>query len=257
MRAPWNQKCLDVRVSRTEMNRALRILDALLKALEARGHSVVISNQGSGPTALVIQGQKVKVILVEKTNRSEAELSEAEKRNSYLATESRWVYTPTGKLTFIIDEYWPEIRKKKWSDTIQKPLEDQLDEIMIGLITAVEGLRQKEIRFQEEERKRIEAELRHLEEARRRKTLEAQSDDWNRIQNIRLFLRSCEELILNRSGSIAADSVEAKWLAWANRYVDILDPLKNCDFDKRIHEFGKSLPDNHASSMPGGLDPRP
>jgi hypothetical protein len=93
---------------------------------------------------------------------------------------------------------------------------------MIGVITAAEVLRQREIRRQEERRKWEEAELRRLEETRRRKTLEAQSDTWNRIQNIRLFLRSCEELILNRSGSITADSVESKWLAWAYRYIDKL-----------------------------------
>src|SRR5262249_55477720 len=74
LRAPWNQKCLDVRISRAEMNRALRIMDALLKALEGRDHSVEISKQDSKSTVFVIHGQRVKVSLVEKTNRKENEL---------------------------------------------------------------------------------------------------------------------------------------------------------------------------------------
>jgi hypothetical protein len=254
VRAPRNQQCLDVRVSRAAMNRALRILDALLKALEARSHSVEISRQDSKSTVFVIHGQRVKVSLVEKTNRKENELSETEKRNSYLATQSRWIYIPSGKLSFIIDEYVGGGSRKTWSDTIHKPLEDQLNEIMIGMITAAEVLRQRELRFQEERRKWREAEFRHQEEMRRRKTLEAQSDAWNRIQNVQLFLRSCEELILNRSGSITADSVESKWLAWAYRYVDGLDSLKNGDLEKMIHEFGTSVSDNRAGSMPSNGD---
>jgi hypothetical protein len=236
------------------MNRALRILDALLKALEATGHSAVILNQGYDSTVLAIGGQKIKLILMEKTSRIETELSEAEKRNSYYATESHRIYTPTGKLTFIIDEYWPENCRKKWSDTKQKPLEDQLDEIMIGVIGAVEVLRQREIKRLQEEKKRIEAEFRRMKEARCRKILETQSDTWSRIQNIRLYLHSCEELILNRSRSIMTDSVEAKWLAWAHRYVDGLDPLKNGDLEKMIHEFRINLLDNCAGSTPPSSD---
>jgi hypothetical protein len=78
------------------------------------------------------------------------------------------------------------------------------------VIAAAEGLRQREIRFQEEQRKREEAELRRQQESQRRKSLEVQSEAWCRIQNIRLFLQSCEGLISNSSGSIATDSVEAK-----------------------------------------------
>lgn len=33
----WNQRCMNVRVSKTALHRALRIIDAPLKALEARG----------------------------------------------------------------------------------------------------------------------------------------------------------------------------------------------------------------------------
>jgi hypothetical protein len=241
VRAPWNQKCLDVRVSRTEMNRALRILDALLKALVSRGYSAEIFKEGPDSTAFVIQGQRVKVSLVEKTDRKENELSETEKRNSYLAMRDRWIYIPNGKLSFIIHEYCPENCRKRWSDKIQKPLEDQLNEIMIGVIVAAEGLRQREIRFQEEQRKYEEAELRRRQESQRRKSLEAQSEAWSRIQNIRLFLQSCEGLISNTSGSIVTDCVEAKWLAWAHRYLDSLDPLKNGDFEKMIHQVAASF----------------
>jgi hypothetical protein len=203
-----HQQCLDVGVSRTALNRALRILDALLKALEERGHSIEISNQGSNPTVFVIHGQKVKVSLVEKTS---------------------------GKLTFIIDEHWSDGCRQRWSDTVRKTLEDQLNEVMIGVITAAEGLRQREIRW----RKWEEEALRRRVEEQCRKSLEVQSDEWSKIQNIRLFLRSCEDLFLNRSESIAIDSIEAKWLAWAHRYVDRLDPLKNGDFEKMISLFAK------------------
>jgi len=86
-------------------------------------------------------------------------------------------------------------------------------------------------------RKWEEAERRRQVGIQCRKSLEAQSDAWGKTQNIRSFLRSCEDLLLNRSGSIAVDSAEAKWLAWAHRNVDRLDPLKNGDFEKMISMF--------------------
>lgn len=203
---PRRQQCLDICVSRSTLNRAMRILDALSRALEERGHSIEISNKDSNPTVFVIQGQDIRGSLAGKAS---------------------------GKLTFIIDEHWSEGCRRRWSDTIRKPLEYQLNDIMIGVITAAEGLRQREIKW----RKWEEEERRRQVGIQCRKSLEAQSDAWGKTQNIRSFLRSCEDLLLNRSGSIAVDSAEAKWLAWAHRYVDRLDPLKNGDFEKMISMF--------------------
>jgi hypothetical protein len=76
----WSRRCLNVRVSKTELHRALVIMDALLKALEARGYSTEVTKDGPVETHILIGAEKLKVRLSEKANRSERELTAEEER---------------------------------------------------------------------------------------------------------------------------------------------------------------------------------
>ena len=94
-----NQRCVNLRVSKTALHRALRIMDALLKALEARGYSAEVSKDGPAATHILIGAEKVKVRLSEKANRGERELTAEEKKKPPHTISNRWVYSPSGKLT--------------------------------------------------------------------------------------------------------------------------------------------------------------
>lgn len=223
---------LDIRVSKTTAHRALRIMDALLKALEARGHSVEFAKDGSGSTQVIVGKQKVRIRLSEKVNRTTREMTKEEKKNPPYFSEL-WVYTPSGKLTFELDEYTSEMGQKKWADKESSPLEEQLNDIMVGIFNTGEALRLRELRWQEEARLRREAELQQMEEDRRRreeeeqrKHLEAQAEIWVRSRNFRSFLEACEHKMIEQLGGVTPDSPEAEWLEWARRHADRLDPLK-------------------------------
>ena len=101
--APWNKRYLNIHVTRSSLDRALRIMDALLKALEKRGFSVEVILDGRNPkTKVLIGGDAVAIRLDERTRRVERQPKSGE----------RWLYPryeflPTGELTLRIDSYWP------------------------------------------------------------------------------------------------------------------------------------------------------
>jgi hypothetical protein len=229
----WNQRCMNVRVSKIALQRALRIMDALLKALEAIGYSAEVSKDGQVATYILIGAEKVKVRLSEKANRSERELTAEEKKKPAHTISNRWVYSPSGKLTFEIDEY-SEGFQKKWTDKAQKPLEEQLNEVVVGLILAGEALRLRRIEREEEQRRQREQERRRMEDQERRYYLDQHREAWSQSQRLREFLRACEASLVERKGDLVPDSPEAKWLRWAYRYADQIDPLKNGSFEEAI-----------------------
>lgn len=231
----WQRSALDLRVSKKMVGRALRIMDALIKALEARGHKVEAPKEGWQRRACaVILGEAIGIRLWERAIRSERELTAEEKRKPAQAIYDRYVYTPSGRLTFTLDAVWSYGVKKNWTETANEPLEEKLNEVVVGILTAAHVTRQNRQKHEEEERlrqeelfRRQEEERRRQEEEARRKALEFQCELWVKSRNLRSFLQACESLIAEHLGGIDPDSTEAMWLRWAYSHADRLDPLRN------------------------------
>ena len=119
-------------------------------------------------------------------------------------------------------------------DKPQKPLEEQLNEVLAGLILTGEALRLRRIEHEEQQRKWREEERRRMEDQERRHYLDQHREAWSQSQRLREFLRACEASLIERKGELAPDSPEAKWLRWANRYSDRIDPLKNGSLEEVI-----------------------
>jgi|ERR1041384_1287907 hypothetical protein len=228
---PWDRPSLDIRVSRGSIDRALLIMDALVKAFVKRGYSIEL---GGRHTRIVIGGEKIRVRLTEKVERFEIKSTEKQRTNSLSLGQKEYGYRPTGKLQFLIEEYCSKGIKKNWNDHKREPLEEQLNEIVNGVIIVAAAFEVEHIRHQEQERQRIEEQIRRYDEQRRReeeekrfKAVENQADLWIRSRNLRKFLRSFERAILSEFGEIDPDGPVAKWLAWAQGRIDLLDPFRN------------------------------
>jgi hypothetical protein len=208
-------------------------MDALLKALEERGYSAGVSKQEQISTHLLIGTEKVKVRMWENSIRSERELTILEKKKPDYLQPNKWVYNPSGKLTFVIDEYIDGYQKM-WTDRIKKPLEEQLNEILTTLILIGDALRLEHIKREEEHRRWCEQERRREEEQQRRNYLDQHFKEWSQCERLREFLHACEKSLIERKGEIASDSPESKWLSWAHQYTDRIDPLKNGSFEEAI-----------------------
>jgi hypothetical protein len=207
---------LDLRVSKPLLHRGMLILDALLKGLEARGFSVEVSNEGATPTRAIIGEEKVGFFLWEKDNRSERVYTKEELAKPSWERRDRWIFTPSGTLTFTINEHWDDFTKRNWRDKEGKPLEAQLNDIVVGLLTAAAGLRAKRLEWEESERlrkeeaqHRREAEQRQLEEEARIMALERQAECWMKSRNLEAFLSACKD-VLSQQGKLDHDELSSK-----------------------------------------------
>lgn len=203
---------LNIRVSPALMKRALRFMDALIKLLRSRGHSIKFRNDD---TYAVISDEDFKIKLMETHRR-------IKKDDKWGSSE----YITTGKLAFKFIDY----HGQEWTDG-KKPIEERLAEILAKF--ELEAQREKEQRAKYAEERRIREEKERIareEQARRHrelnnfKSLYTKAKQWHRARFMRDYLKSIKE------NAIATDTLTddlMNWLQWANEKVDWYDPLVN------------------------------
>jgi hypothetical protein len=218
-------KVLRVKVSKGQLNRALCFMDALIKTLEQRGAKFV-KVESSELSEIRIDDERIECLLIEETKRTE-------KIDSKWQFD-KWQWNPTGNFRFEIQEYSGSACRKKWNDSKQHRLEQQINSIVEGLFVCAKDSKQLAIKWAEEHRKREEAERRRQEAARqealelaRRKNLEEQAQRWVQSINLSTYIDACEKQMTDTSGQLQADSPETKWLAWAREHARRINPLAN------------------------------
>jgi len=219
---------LGIHVSRQQLPRALRIFDALLKACEERGFSILAGQEPYSGVKIKVRGEELSVSITEPNRRTDHVLSareQEEQRKGHGWSIPRYDYTPKGLLLFTIDG-WGEGVQHRWSDRKNRPLEDCLNDIIVGMLRiAVTVLIPR----------RLEAVRRHqleLEEERRRQVYRAKMDalnkalqDWQQSQELRRFVAAVDEAAQRRLGTIPEKSPINDWLRWARALADRIDPL--------------------------------
>lgn len=231
---PDAPECADISVSRDSIPRALRLLDGLFRALEERGHRVVVRPRKPGESSVrnrvtcLMLGEEFGVSLREKTRM--VEIPPAERKADPYFT-SKIQYEPTGVLELrITGDYWYAV--STWKDGKIRRLEDQLNKVLIALLIVVEKRRRRRKeqqrqaaiwRRQEEERREQER-LRQIERARIEQ-FEALAGRWQRAEILRAFVEAVRDEAIRRTGGIEPGSGLARWLAWADRYIGRMDPL--------------------------------
>lgn len=228
-----NEDLLDIRVSKSSAHRALRIMDAVLKALTNEGYSIAFKQRWGKHTYAMIEGEAIGFRLHERVKqvphvKTEAELKD-EKRRGY-SYSHKYDHLPTGVLALSI-EYYQYLPQKTWSDTQRRKLEDCLDDFVAGLKTAAahskrENEKRQEaerLRCEAEERRRLQAELRAQETAKFEE-LERQAIDWRRAQTIKEYIDALEAS-LDTSLSVEELAPQREYIAWAREKLAWLDPL--------------------------------
>jgi hypothetical protein len=223
-------KVLRVKISKAQLNRALFIMDSLIRALEQRGAKFV-KVENSELLEIRIDGERIECLLIEETKRTERPKNESDSSWQF----NKWQWNPTGRFRFEIQEYTDSAIQKKWADSNRQKLEDQFENIVEGLFVCAKDLKQLAIkraeehrRWEEEQQRREEIARREALELKRRKHLEEQAQQWVQSANLSAFVDACEKQILSaQAGQLAADSQETKWLAWAREHARRINPLAN------------------------------
>jgi hypothetical protein len=227
----WRTPHLDISVSESQLNRALRIIDALIKALEKRGHSVSVERRvprfaGGDSDAPVITVARiaedpVAFRLVERMQENRSRSEEDWRAPRYL-----W----TNRLKFEITDWWPApAPRRTWSDGRRQRLEMMAGVILQGLVAAGERAREWRLELEERERKRAEeaarkreAELRKAIELAGVEALERQVTDWVKSRQVREYVDALRARLSEISDAERRAEVE-QWLHWALGHADRLD----------------------------------
>jgi hypothetical protein len=239
---------LNVNVSLDGADRAMCILDALLKALDARGYETLIRptrDDGGRPATIVkIREDEVPIALTERIDEVKRQDLLPPGR-SRPRSPRRWNaafdpsplpprldLVPSGKYTLRIDLTYLGGIRCTWSDGKQQRVDQRLNDFVVGLVIAAETL--KEVRLAREARerewraaeaRRLEQErLRELEEGRIR-ALDHAITAWRDAREIREYVAEARQA-LNEGEPLSPAAPILAWLEWVESYAARLDPVR-------------------------------
>lgn len=230
---------LDIAVSKDQIERALRIFDALIRTIEELGFAVrVYKNQydrygrSKQGTYVEIGEQELPIKLIEKTNRIEHVKTPPEKagKKTQYTYEPPYDFVPSGILTLQLDYYWAS--RKNWNDGKNKKLEDKIGEIVLSLVKTSEEMairdeirNEKEQRRRQEEQRKQEIQERREKEIKRFHKLEKAAQEWQRAQMIDAYIEAVKAAMEKQALDAEQKEQLEQWIRWAKGKVDWLNPL--------------------------------
>jgi hypothetical protein len=237
---------LHVRVSPASKGRALRILDALVKACEVRGFEVrgsevqvSAASAQDAETIVKVYGEDVRLALEERCRSVEHVLTATERKD--LAKGSAyWVpkhdTVPTGLLFLQIDHFFS---KTTWRDSAKVRLETCLNDVMVALVqTAILVVRPERLRHAAQEREWKESARREGIERRRREILKKALEEWRYAHSLDEFIAALRPAMVSAGIDPLGSSAQAEWLRWLVDYRECVDP-----FEELFEEIEKPIPD--------------
>jgi len=257
------RSCLNIRVSPDSLDRALRICDALLKAMETAGLQVEIAlvedeepvqpiyyqRQDREPrpparvTRVLCDEEWIDFCLTEKVSRVEGPPPTAADKQTYTWPSRVYAYEPTGELSLQLTNVEGLGVRSRWQDGKRQRLEDCLGAFIAHLSTvalafklkredderrAIEA-REAALRRHEEEMRRLDEAERQRQEELREKRLETEVALWRRAEDIRAYAKATLESLgdgdaITENGKSIRESMQ-----WALDYADRIDPLNKTD----------------------------
>ena len=222
---PYSEPCLDIRVSKGALDRALAIVNAILLKLESMKHTVTLEI-GNDRSGVVIDGRRALFVIVEKTRvKGRREV----RHGTWTSTEMD--YEPTGDLEFRVGSHGYGCHTKIADGKAQR-LEMLLSQCVGTLLR--EG---RSLRIQEESAKlaEIERQKRAEEQWKSRKLIDEEEKkvrdldgwvaNWARAEQIRGFVTALEKLWAEQGHDLSPEAQKGQRTLWMREQADRLDPL--------------------------------
>ena len=223
-----------IHTCRQEHERALRIMQALLTALEARAFDVNATAEGVRVTIL---DEAIGFGLEEETKKVEHAISFTEQK--LIDRGLGWQVpkhdlVPAGLLSLVITNV--KHVRQRFTEGADRRLEQMMNRFIVALVRAALGLKQQRAEAERRAEEAREAERQRLDEARRHAEIERKWQEeqgkverlerlakvWRRNQELRRLVADIESAV----GEVAADSELGQWLAWVKDHVEGSDPLQ-------------------------------
>lgn len=231
---PPVSEALDIGVSPQQTDRALRILDTLIKACDVRGFRWEVGKEG---TRVLCNSEKIRIRLWETLTKRPIPpppKTPGRKGRWQGSDESfyypRYEWASTGRLSIQIEDRVDNHARRNWSGTATIPLESKLHEIVAGLPVVADGIRLTRERrdawrreFEEEQARRKEAARQAEIQRRLRARLVRSLEEWERSGRLLAFCDAARREI-ERLPEVERQRAEA-WLSWATAHAVALNPL--------------------------------
>jgi hypothetical protein len=221
-------KFLRVRASAAQLERALILMDILIKQFEDKGYKVRISEKNA-ETELVLKEGVIVFRLDERTKQTPPPPPPPRPpgrrgEHYYEPWRSAYILVGTGEFTL---EFSRGISNcpSTWKDRAKASLEAQLHEVIAAIPSWEAALLANRIQREDREAREREAEKRRVAAARAQEVLRLQRVKlvnnfraWEQAERLRRFIGAFEQK--------GDQSPEAQaWLEWANLQAQALDPL--------------------------------
>jgi hypothetical protein len=194
----------------------------------------------------MVEGEALSLRVDERQRRIDYVLTESEKakrRRGVYAYTPRWDYVATGELRVYLSEGDSSYARKTWKDGAKKRVEDDTRAILIAMadeafrikadreqqrVWEIERRRQQELELQLSNRRAANTKLVH--------ELEAQAGAWFRAKLLRFYIRAMRREIDDVRLEAKLQDRPVDFIAWAEHYVDQLDPLRKTPHDPDLEE---------------------
>lgn len=230
--------CLAIVVSRAQIPRALRVADALIKAVISRGWSARVSQK---TTYVTVDAVPISLTIEEGTETTEQPVKpDLGDGYSFNYERRNFEKRPSGHLSISIKEdasIYPYTQQRSWNESDKRPIEDCLNSVLGGLIrlaAAVTADRERkavEAQAEAARRQRVEAALAEQKKLRaaydaeksRLEELRRQARAWREAQDLRQYVAEGRKR-MSGDASTPEGNLE-RWAEWALAQADRLDPF--------------------------------
>jgi len=247
-----NKVVLPIDVSDIQLNRALRIMETIIRYINELGGQVMVCNGDEDNATLAVFKTSFSFKLKEIKNKYRSILGQSDARKSI---KPMYEKVPTGFFEIEI----AEILSRKGSNTLpnvlkftesaDRPMEDQIGNIFILIREISEVLKQKlrieekeqqlklaEARREQEIRKEIKRREEEIEERKHRKlalieSIDQQMNEWFNVQKMKKYIRELEDYVSTR-----VDNEEKELLAIYINLIKRKAAIKN-PIDKIIDDI--------------------
>lgn len=238
----------DLNIQPSERNRALRLLEALVREARRRGYTVAATkaprkNQwgyydrhpdDAGHVQIALGPDQFRLSIsqeVEKTPHVPTKAEQARAERGYATP--KFDLTLTSNLRIAIEGNEAAFWGSFWSDKAEAPLEASLAQILQELELRHERAehnrrvaeRQQEERKRQWEAARLAA-IERLVQSHRAEVLREQVQRWELANQVRAYLDAMEARLADGLSRDEREDAEA-WIRWARDYAERIDPLNS------------------------------
>jgi hypothetical protein len=231
-----SRDAVDARIGKASIKRVSRVLNALIRALEIRGISLVEGKKDGEGLRLLVEGEALEFRIEETSHRERYQPTAAEKKMLDKDPYYRWrlprdKFIPSGKLSLKLGGRWGSRGlRMTWNDGKRQKIEQCLNPFIAAAYQLAAQEKADRIRREIEAREQAERERRReilrkkiIHEQARVDRLNEQARAWQAAQQLRDYVRAVRSAGYYAQSVITGGRDLAAWCDWALDQANRLD----------------------------------